>query len=69
MGSNLTKNQEFIAKKYEKARRMKLASFKVGDTASFIIPKRYRHATNQRKAPCAQSSFPEHRRINELIAQ
>ena len=31
MGSNLTKNQEFIAKKYEKTRRVRVASFRVGD--------------------------------------
>ena len=50
--SNLAKNQEFMSKKYEKTRRVKWASFKVGDTVSVIIPKRDRHAANQKRVPC-----------------
>ena len=52
VGSNLAKNQEVIAKKYEKTRMVKVVSFKVGDTVSVIIPKKDRHAANQERAPC-----------------
>ena len=50
--SNLAKNQEFMSKKHEKTRRVKVASIKVGDTVSVIVPKRDRHAANQKRAPC-----------------
>ena len=41
-----------MSKKYEKTRMVKVASFKVGDTVSAIIPKRDRHAANQKRTPC-----------------
>ena len=50
--SNPAKNQEFLSKKYERSRRVKGASFKIGDTVSVIIPKRDRCAANQKRAPC-----------------